>query len=147
MDDILTLLSNKKHQLDAHKPLPKDLLHNLEEWLKVELTYTSNAIEGNTLTRIETAEVIERGITAVISGKSLKEQLEALNHAKAVDFVKDLATKRKGHQFITEQDILSIHNLILAGIDDAGAGKFKLTEQEHTEYLLILDTHNVQLNM
>src|SRR5579864_5942030 len=104
MYSILNLLADKKQQLDSHKPLPGELLHSIEEWLKVELTYTSNAIEGNTLTRIETAEVIERGITAVISGKPLKDQLEAINHAKAVDFIKDLATKRKGHQFITEQD-------------------------------------------
>jgi Fic family protein len=125
MNSFLNFLSNKKEQLDSHKPLPKKLLQNIEEWLKVELTYTSNAIEGNTLTRIETAEVIERGVTAVISGKSLKEQLEALNHAKAVDFIKELANKNKGHQFITEQDILAIHNFILSGIDDAGAGRYR----------------------
>src|ERR1035437_93369 len=125
MDNILDLLSDKKRQLDTHKPLPKELITNIEEWLRVELTYTSNAIEGNTLTRIETAEVIERGVTAIISGKSLKEQLEALNHAKAVDFVKELATKLKGHQFITEQNILAIHKIILSGIDDAGAGVYR----------------------
>jgi Fic family protein len=125
MNNILDLLSDKKRQLDTHKPFPKELIRNIEEWLKVELTYTSNAIEGNTLTRIETAEVIERGVTAVISGKSLKEQLEALNHAKAVDFIKELSVRLKGHQFITEQDILAIHKIILSGIDDAGAGVYR----------------------
>ena len=125
MTNLLDLISDKKRQLDTHKPFPKELITNIEEWLKVELTYTSNAIEGNTLTRIETAEVIERGVTAIISGKSLKEQLEALNHAKAVDFVKELATKLKGHQFITEQNILAIHKIILSGIDDAGAGVYR----------------------
>src|SRR5258706_9665035 len=125
MEEKLQQLTEKKQQLDKHKPLPKELMNNLEEWLKVELTYTSNAIEGNTLTRIETAEVIERGITAVISGKPLKDQLEAINHAKAVDFIKELAAKRKGHQFITEQDILDIHKIILTSIDDAGAGIYR----------------------
>lgn len=124
MDNFLYLLTNKKQELDKHKPLTKELVQNLEEWLKVELTYTSNAIEGNTLTRIETAEVIERGVTAVISGKSLKDQLEAINHAKAVDFIKELARKRKSHQFITERDILTIHKIILSGIDD-GAGIYR----------------------
>ena len=68
-------LTYKKQQLDNFRPLPKELVHNLEEWFKVELTYTSNAIEGNTLTRRETAVVIEKGLT--VGGKSLKEHLEA----------------------------------------------------------------------
>jgi len=121
----LQQLTEKKQQLADIGPLSRDFVQNLEEWLKVELTYTSNAIEGNTLSRIETAEVIERGVTAVISGKSLKDQLEAINHAKALDFIYDLATKRKGHQFITEQDILNIHKYILSSIDDAGAGVYR----------------------
>lgn len=125
MDEKLQLLTAKKNRLDTQKPLPKELIQNLEEWLKVELTYTSNAIEGNTLSRIETAEVIERGIKAVIPGKPLKDVLEAINHAKAVDLVKELATKRKGHQFITEEGILATHKLILSGIDDAGAGVYR----------------------
>src|SRR3990170_7089392 len=102
MDKIFTRLTDKKQKLDRYKPFPQELVKNLEEWLKVELTYSSNAIEGNTLSRIETAEVIERGTAAVISGKSLKDQLEAINHAKALEFSKELSTKIKGHQFITE---------------------------------------------
>lgn len=125
MDEKLQQLTEKKQQLDKHKPLPKELVLNLEEWLKVELTYTSNAIEGNTLTRIETAEVIERGVNAVIPGKPLKDQLEAINHAEAVDYIKKLVSERKGHQFITEEDILAIHKIILTRIDDAAAGKYR----------------------
>ena len=88
MSDKLKQLSEKKQKLDKQKPLAVDVLENLEEWLKVELTYSSNAIEGSTLSRIETAEVIEKGTAAVIKGKSLKEQLEAINHAKAVEFIR-----------------------------------------------------------
>ena len=125
MDKRVQQLTEKKQQLATYGSLPSELLQNLEEWLKVELTYTSNAIEGNTLTRVQTAEVIERGVTAVISGKSLRDQLEAINHARALDFIYDLATKRKGHQFITERDILDIHKYILSTIDDAGAGIYR----------------------
>src|ERR1035437_1297169 len=60
-----------------------------------------------------------------MSGNSLNDQLEAINHAKAVDFVKELANKRKGHQFITKQDMLTIHKIILSGIDDSAAGKYR----------------------
>ena len=73
----------KKRQLDNKGPLPSELLHNLDEWFRIELTFSSNAIEGNTLTRQETALVVEKGIT--VGGKSLKEHLEATNHAKAID--------------------------------------------------------------
>lgn len=127
MDDKLKILSEKKKKLDSLKPLSGEASYNLEEWLKVELTYSSNAIEGNTLSRIETAEVIEKGVSATISGKPLKDQLEAINHAKAIEFIKDLAKQRKGHQFITEDDILAIHKIILNGIMDDWAGRYRQT--------------------
>ena len=128
MKDKLKRLTAKKQELDKFKPLPQELVGSLEEWFKVELTYSSNAIEGNTLSRIETAEVIEKGISAVISGKALRDQLEAVNHAKALEFIKTLAKQRKGHQFITENDIKAIHKIILTGIDDQWAGKYRQTE-------------------
>ena len=123
--DELTL---KKKKLDSLKLIQGKTLQNLEDWLKVELTYSSNAIEGNTLSRMETAEVIEKGVSATISGKPLKDQIEAINHAKAIEFIKDLARKRKSHQFITEEDILSIHKIILSGIIDEWAGKYRQTQ-------------------
>lgn len=128
MNTILQRITEKKQKLDSYKPYPVELIKNLEDWLKVELTYSSNAIEGNTLTRIETAEVIGKGISSVISGKPLKDQLEAINHGKTVEFIKQLASIRKSHQFITQQDILDIHKIILAGIDDHWSGKYRNTE-------------------
>ena len=128
MKDKLKRLTAKKQELDKFKSLPQELIKSLGEWFKVEITYSSNAIEGNTLSRIETAEVIEKGISAVISGKALRDQLEAVNHAKALEFIKTLAKQRKGHQFITENDIKAIHKIILTGIDDQWAGKYRQTE-------------------
>jgi len=55
MEDKLKQLTEKKKRLDKYRPLPLELVKNLEDWFRVELTYTSNAIEGNTLTRQETA--------------------------------------------------------------------------------------------
>lgn len=114
-------LTKKKHLLDEHRPLPPDLVKNLEEWYKVELTYSSNAIEGNTLTRQETALVIEKGIT--VGGKSLIEHLEATNHAAALEFIKQLVNK--GHSEINEKDILDIHHIVLKSIDDNNAGRYR----------------------
>ncbi len=114
-------LTQKKNDLDIFRPLPPELINNLDDWFRVELTYTSNAIEGNTLTRRETAVVIEKGIT--VGGKSLKEHLEATNHAKALDFVHAIIEKNPTH--ITSKDILVIHDIILKGIDDNNAGQYR----------------------
>lgn len=127
MGDKLKILTEKKKKLDLLKPFTEEIVGNLEEWLKVELTYSSNAIEGNTLSRIETAEVIEKGVSATISGKPLKDQLEAINHAKAIEFIKDLVKQRKGHQFIRKDDILAIHKIILSAVMDDWAGKYRQT--------------------
>lgn len=85
------LLTLKKNLLDKFSPFPPSLVKNLENWFKTELTYTSNAIAGNTLTRHETSVIIEKGIT--VGEKSLKEHLEANNHAAALDCIKFLLTK------------------------------------------------------
>lgn len=114
-------LSDKKKRLDGFRPLPDTLVRNLDDWFRVELTYTSNAIEGNTLTRRETALVVEKGLT--VGGKSLTEHLEATNHAHALDWVKK-QVKRKPSS-LTEKDILHIHDIILKGIDDANAGHYR----------------------
>lgn len=114
-------LTKKKQKLDKYRPLPPDLVKNLEDWFKVELTYTSNAIEGNTLTRNETALVVEKGIT--VEGKTLTEHLEAINHAQAIELIKTLVGKKR--QELYQQDILTIHGLILAKIDDINAGRYR----------------------
>jgi Fic family protein len=81
MSSMLTALidsvEQKKAQLDRVRPLSAAVLAQLQKHYDVELTYTSNAIEGNTLTLRETAEVIEHGIT--VGGKSLRDHLEAVD--------------------------------------------------------------------
>ena len=128
MKNLFNDLIKKKQRLDKLLPLRKEILFEIEEWLKIELTYSSNAIEGNTLTRKETAEILEKGITTVISGRPLRDQIEAINHAKAIEFVKDLAKRKKNHAEIKEEDINKIHKIILTSIDDQWAGKYRETE-------------------
>ncbi len=91
----------------------------LDAWYDVELTYTSNAIEGNTLTRSETAIVLEKGIT--IGGKPLKDHLEALGHKDALDCVRALAAR---DETLREADIREIHRLVLARVDPREAGQY-----------------------
>ena len=114
-------LTEKKKILDKHRPFDSALVKNLEEWFRIELTYTSNAIEGNTLSRAETALVVEKGLT--IGGKSITEHLEATNHAAALDFVKE-QIKRKPSD-LRERDILKIHEIILDRIDKENSGIYR----------------------
>lgn len=114
-------LENKKKELDKFRPLDPNLVRNLEEWFRVELTYTSNAIEGNTLSRKETALVVEKGIT--IGGKTVTEHLEATNHANALDFIQNKVSNKNNQ--ITQKDILIIHEIILSGIDKKNAGFYR----------------------
>lgn len=118
MEQFLVRLTEKKSRLDVHKPLPPELVKNLHQWFRVELTYTSNALEGNTLTHSETALVLEKGIT--IGGKTIAEHLEAVNHAQAIDFIMQLAQKNQAE--ITLDDLLDIHRKVLQKIDDNNAG-------------------------
>lgn len=109
-----------KEQLSILRPLPEEALRKIQDALDIEYTYESNRIEGNTLTLQETALVINEGVT--ISGKSMREHLEAINHTEAISYIKDIA---KQDIEISERTIKEIHALILHGIDRENAGRYR----------------------
>lgn len=88
--------------------------------LELEYTFESNRIEGNTLTLRETDLVINEGLT--VSGKSMREHLEAINHQEAIGYIKQMM--ERGFQ-LNERELLSIHNLILRGIIPEDAGRYR----------------------
>ncbi len=112
-------IDERKAALDVLRPLDPFEVKQLQEYFKIELTYTSNAIEGNSLDLIETKIVIEDGIT--IGGRSVRDHLEAIGHADAYDYLLELAQK----QTILEEDILELHRLFYLRIDPADAGKYR----------------------
>ncbi len=114
---LLNEIDDLKKELTKHRKLDS---YKIAQALELEYTYESNKIEGNTLTLQETDIVVNEGIT--ISGKSMREHLEAINHKDAIDFVKLLI---KNKNAITESNILAIHNLILRGIDINNAGRYR----------------------
>ena len=122
-EDINVLLKEvdvQKEQLSALRPLPEEALKKIQDALDIEYTYESNRIEGNTLTLQETALVVNEGVT--ISGKSMREHLEAINHTEAISYIKDIA---KQDIEISERTIKEIHALILHGIDRENAGRYR----------------------
>ena len=98
----------------------KNLIMSIFKWLRTELAYTSNSIEGNTLTREETALTVEEGITS--GSKPLKDYVEAKNHAEAFDYITSLIDVDK---ISYEHVILKIHSIILNGIDDFNKGCYR----------------------
>ena len=105
---LVDSIADKKNRLDQLRPLSPEALSNLEHYYDLEITYTSNAIEGNTLSPVETTLVIEQGIT--ISGKPLKDHLEALDHYDAIRYVRELAREKNP---LTESDIRNLHRLVV----------------------------------
>lgn len=89
MEERLQSIAALKSRLEALRTLAPGALEALQKHFDVDLTYTSNAIEGNTLTLRETAEVIEHGIT--VGGKSLRDHLEAADHYQAVLWMREIA--------------------------------------------------------
>ena len=108
MDELLTSIAAQKNRLDELRPLSQKALANLEHYYDIELTYTSNAIEGNTLSPVETTLVIEQGIT--VGGKPLKDHLEALDHYDAIRYVRELARQEAP---LTESDVRNLHKLVM----------------------------------
>lgn len=118
---LFSRIQEKMHKLNSMRPLPADAIKMLHEELRLQHTYHSNAIEGNTLTLPETKLVIEEGIT--IGGKSLREHIEATNNAKAFDLMVDIARKMKTIDHVTIQQI---HEAVMASIlKDAGKYRTK----------------------
>ena len=117
--DFFDDLDEKKKILDSKRPLPKKTLESLEENFKLEWTYNSNAIEGNTLTLKETKVALE-GIT--IGGKTVREHLEAINHNEAISMLEEIIAD---NEELTEMDVKNIHALVLKGIDNENAGRYR----------------------
>jgi Fic family protein len=129
MDRLRRQIATRKSELDRLRARSPRALGNLEHVHDLELTYTSNAIEGNTLSAAETMLVIEQGIT--IGGKPLKDHLEAIDHHEAIAYVRDLA--RQGTP-LTEADIRTLHGLVVKrSVPDiagryADQGRYVLTD-------------------
>lgn len=117
LQSLLSEIDFLKKKLDALRNFDS---YRIAHALDLEYTFESNRIEGNTLTLRETDLVINEGLT--VSGKSMREHLEAINHKEAIDFIKDLIAKNAS---FSESKLLSIHSLILRGIHPEDAGVYR----------------------
>jgi len=119
--DILKQIDELQNEINSYRPLSREILKQLKEYYRIGLTYSSNAIEGNSLTESETKIVLEEGIT--IAGKPLKDHYEAMGHSEAFDYLFRLAKSKT----ISEKDILNLHKLFYYRINRKMAGKYRKT--------------------
>jgi len=115
-------IDEKLEILNSHRPLSSIVVSKLKEQFAVEMTYNSNAIEGNRLTLKETYLVIGEGMT--VKGKSLKDHLEAKNHFEAIQFLYELIEHEKRHT-ISERLVRSLQQLIVKESDPSIAGSYR----------------------
>ncbi len=108
-----------KEELDKLRPLKKEEIEQLRSFYRVGQTYSSNALEGNTLTEIETKVVIEEGLT--VAGKPLREIYEATGNANAFDYMMGIAKKC----LFVEADLIKLHELFFEKIDSDNKGKYR----------------------
>lgn len=114
--NILELQKKKDRYQQEKKIIPELTLQSFEQAFEVEYTHNSTAIEGNTLTLMETKLVLEDRIS--VGGKSLREIYESVNHQKAYRYVKDCKTKGLAldETIIKEIHAKLIENIIIGGI-------------------------------
>ena len=108
-----------QREINKFRPLSRNALKQLKEYYRIGLTYSSNALEGNSLTETETKIVLEEGMT--IGGKPLKDHLEAMGHSEAYDQLYKLSK----NNVIAEEDILEMHKLFYYRIDKKNAGVYR----------------------
>ena len=117
MPSIFKRIDSLRAQADAHRPMSGVALQRLREYYRVGLTWSSNALEGNSLTLIETKVIVEDGLT--VAGKPMREVLEATGHAAAFDRMIQLAQGKE----IAEDTIRELHRLFYFAIDSERAGQ------------------------
>src|SRR3989344_2908103 len=114
-------LDEKLTKLSKLRPLSATQVQKLREQMEIEMTYNSNAIEGNSLTLRETWLVLNEGMT--IKGKPLKDHLEAKDHKEALDFLYELVSGKRCT--ISEHLIRQLHQLVVQGTEKEWAGRFR----------------------
>ena len=110
-------ISAKKIKYEQNKSKINSVtLSSYEMDFELRFTHNSTAIEGNTLTLMETKVVLEDGVS--IGGKELREIYEVVNHKKAYEYVKKCIAENKP---LTENIVKDLHailteNIIVGGI-------------------------------
>ncbi len=121
MNTLLQRIDAYQEEISQYRPFTdKNLLKQIQNFYRIECTWSSNALEGNTYTLSETKVLLEDGIT--VGGKTLKDALEVTHHAKAFDYMFALLS----NTYLTENDIIVMHSLLSGSLEnDAVGGEYR----------------------
>ncbi len=114
--ELLRQVDELQVQIDIQKPLSTDVWETIQQKLKIDWTYDSNAIEGSSLTRGETLFFLQEGLT--VEGKPFKDFLDARNHAEAIDFLYGIITDERP---VSAGLMKEINALLLSGVSSTPA--------------------------
>ena len=104
----LEAIDGLKEELDRLRPLPPTVIAQVEQKLRLEANYHSNAIEGNTLSLGETRSLILHGLTA--HGKPMRDHLDIEGHDAAVKAIEDAV---RNDDRLNEVFIRNLHKALL----------------------------------
>ena len=116
---LLSRAEDLKKQIDLFRPFESSMLSQIRQYYKIGLTWSSNALEGNSLTESETKVLLEDGLT--VGGKPIRDYYEATGHAKAYEYMYDLSKDRA----LSESDIQTLHRLFYGQLDSRYAGIYR----------------------
>lgn len=121
---IADRIEEKLKKLNSLRPLPSSVVAKLKQQFAIEMTYNSNAIEGNSLTLKETGWVIQDGLT--IKGKPLKDHLEAKDHYAAITYLYEII-EHGSEQSVSQVFIRNLHKLVVRETEQEEAGSYRKT--------------------
>lgn len=144
MSKIIQKLAALKQKIDDLRPFSEAQEKAIQERLRVEWTYNSNALEGNTLTFGETLFFLREGLTS--EGKPLKDYLEAKNHAEAIEGLEEILQSERP---LTESTIKELHAVLMKGMEfslaKGGQGQF-IQKPIHPGKYKLLPNHVLTLS-
>ena len=117
--EVLRKVDCFQNEINTLRPFEGEMLDQIKNYYRIGLTWTSNALEGNSLTESETKVILEDGLT--VGGKPLRDILEAVDHARSYDFMFSLL---KSHR-IDGEAVLRMHELFYQNIEPAYAGRYR----------------------
>lgn len=113
-------LTNLLNKMNKYRPLDREQVKALEQETRIEHVWSSNAIEGSTLSKYETASILNKGIT--VHGEAVKDVLAAIDLNEAYDYMMDLASKK---QPLTQSIIRDLNRLSIAKTHPDWAGVYR----------------------
>lgn len=116
--DLYKDLEETARQVNDFRPLSESVLQSVHQELLGDRVYSSNAIEGNTLERRETIEILKTGHIDVAKRR---EATEVVNLGKAIGHTSEF----RHEQVASVDQLLKVHHLLLAGINDEWAGHIR----------------------